>query len=208
MEDILDLYEQPLPEGEVVVCADERPYQLVADVRPGEPVAPGRVARQDYTYERKGVYNLFVVLAPGRGWREVVVTEHRAKEDWGRLLQWMAEEAFADARRIHLVCDNLSTHTLGALYLVLRAERARWCAQRFCVHPTPKHGSWLNMVEVEISALARQCLDRRVGDLDALRQEVDAWVRSRNEAKATVHWRFTSRDAREKLGRSYPKIIT
>lgn len=208
MEEILDLYEQSLPAGEVLVCADERPYQLVADVRCGEGVALGRVARRDYTYVLKGVCNLFVVLAPRLGWRQVLVTERRTKRDWGRLLAWLAEEAFADARRIHLVCDNLSTHTLGALYLVLPAARARRCAQRFWVHPAPKHGSWLNMAEIEISALERQCLDRRIGERAELCAEVAAWVRSRNEAQVTVQWRFTSRDARKKLGRLYPKIIT
>lgn len=208
MEEILDLYERVLPEGEVLVCVDERPYQLVSDTRAAQRVAVGRVARQDYTYVRRGVCNLFVVLAPGLGWRGVVVTEHRKKADWGRLLRWLAEEVFADAERIHLVCDNLSTHTLGALYLVLPSEQARRCAARFWMHWTPKHGSWLNMAEIEISALARQCLGRRIGEVGVLREEVEAWVRSRNAAQVRVDWRFTSADARRKLGRSYPKITT
>jgi hypothetical protein len=208
MEEILDLYERPLEPGEVKVCVDERPYQLLADIRPGLPMKPGYPAREDSNYERKGTCNLFVVLDPDRGWRDVVVTEHRTKEDWGRLLVRLADEVFPDARRIHLVCDNLNTHTLGALYLVLPPEQARQRAKRFYLHPTPKHASWLNMAEIEISALERQCLDRRMGDLETLRQEVAAWVRRRNEAGVTVHWRFTSRQARERLGRSYPKIIT
>jgi len=206
MEDILDLYERPLEAGEVKVCVDERPYQLLAAPRPGLPMKPGRPAREDSTYERRGTCNLFVVLAPDRGWRDVVVTGRRTKEDWGRLLVWLADEVFPDARKIHLVCDNLNTHTLGALYLVLPPEEARQRAQRFCLHPTPKHASWLNMAEIEISALERQCLDRRIGDIATLRREVTAWARSRNEARVTVHWRFTSRDARQKLARSYPKI--
>lgn len=206
MEDILDLYEKPPEPGEVVVCVDERPYPLVADVRPPEPPRPGQPARQDYTYERRGVCNLYVAVCPDQAWREVVVTERRTKGDWGRFLVRLADEAFPEARRIHLVCDNLSGHTLGALYLVCPPEEARRRAQRFCLHYTPKHASWLNMAELEISALERQCLDRRIGDIETLRQEVAAWVRARNEAKTTVHWRFTSRDARRRLGRSYPKI--
>jgi hypothetical protein len=206
MEDILDLYERPLEAGEVKVCVDERPYQLRADTRPGLPMKPKRPARQDYTYERQGTCNLFVVLDPDRGWRDVVVTERRTKEDWGRLLVRLADEVFPSAQRIHLVCDNLNIHTLGALYLVLPPEEARRRAERFCLHPTPKHASWLNMAELEISALERQCLDRRMGDLETLRREVAAWIKSRNEAQVTVHWRFTSRDARQKLARSYPKI--
>jgi hypothetical protein len=208
MEDILDLYERPLEAGEVKVCVDERPYQLRADTRPGLPMKPKRPARQDYTYQRKGTCNLFVVLDPDRGWRDVVVTRRRTKADWGRLLVWLATEVFPSAQRIHLVCDNLNTHTLGALYLVLPPEEARRQTQRFCLHPTPTHASWLNMAELEISALERQCLDRRIGDLETLRREVAAWVRRRNEAAVTVHWRFTSRQAREKLNRSYPKIIS
>ncbi len=206
MEDILDLYERPPASGEVKVCVDERPYPLLADARPGLPMAPGRAARQDYTYERKGVCNLFVALAPDQGWREVRVAERRTKEEWGRFLVRLTDEVFPEARRIHLVCDNLNIHTLGGLYLVLPAQEARKRAERFVFHPTPKHASWLNMAEVEISALERQCLDRRIGDIDTLRREVAAWVQARNQVQATVHWRFTSRDARQKLGRSYPKV--
>jgi hypothetical protein len=206
MEDILDLYERPLEPEEVKVCVDERPYQLLADIQPGLPIAPGYPAREDYTYKRKGTCNLFVVLAPEKGWREVVVTERRTKEDWGHLLVWLADEVFPDVRKIHMVCDNLNTHTLGALYLVLPPEEARKRAKRFCLHPTPKHASWLNMAEIEISALERQCLDRRIGDIETLRREVAAWVKLRNEVRVTVHWQFTSRDARQKLARSYPKI--
>lgn len=206
MEDILGLYERPLEPGEVKVCMDERPDQLLADIRPPIPVQPGQPAREDYTYERKGIRHLFVALAPEPCWRDVVVTEQRTKEDWGRLLVRLADEAFPEARRVHLVCDHLKTHTLGALYLVLPPEEARKRAERFVRHPTPKHASWLKMAEIEISALERQCLDRRIGDIGTLRREVAAWVRARNEARATIHWRFTSRDARQKLARSYPKI--
>jgi hypothetical protein len=206
MEDILDLYERPLEPEEVKICVDERPYQLLADIQPGLPIAPGYPAREDYTYKRKGTCNLFVVLAPEKGWREVVVTERRTKEDWEHLLVWLADEVFPDVRKIHMVCDNLNTHTLGALYLVLPPEEARKRAKRFCLHPTSKHASWLNMAEIEISALERQCLDRRIGDIETLRREVAAWVKLRNEAQVTVHWQFTSWDARQKLARSYPKI--
>ncbi|MEM2567081.1 MAG: IS630 family transposase [Candidatus Bathyarchaeia archaeon] len=206
MEDILDLYERPLGPGEMKVCVDERPYQLLADIRPPLPMEPGQPAREDYTYERKGACNLFVVLAPDLGWRDVVVTEQRTKEDWGRLLVRLTDEVFPEAQKIHLVCDNLNIHTLGALYLILPPEEARKRAERFVLHPTPKHASWLNMAEIEISALERQCLDRRIGEIETLRREAAAWVQSRNEAQVSVHWRFTSRDARQKLARSYPKI--
>jgi hypothetical protein len=186
-------------------CVDERQYQLLADHRPGLPMQPGSTVREDYTYERRGTCNLFVVLAPEKGWRDVV-TEDRKKEEWGRLLVRSAEEVFANARKIHLVCDNLNTQKLEALYLVLPPEGARKRARRFPLHPTPKHASWLNMAEIEISALDRQCLDRRIWDIETLRREVAAWVKLRNEAQVTVHWQFTSRDARQRLARSYPKI--
>ncbi|MEM3658500.1 MAG: transposase [Candidatus Hadarchaeum sp.] len=147
-----------------------------------------------------------MVLAPDLGWRDVVVTEKRTKEDWGRFLVRLTDDVFSDSRKIHMVCDDLNTHTLGALYLVLPPEEARKRAERLVLHPTPKHASRLNMAEIEISALERQCLDRRIGEIEALRREAAAWVQSRNEAQVTVHWRFTSRDARRKLARSYPKI--
>ncbi len=204
MEDILDLYERLLEPGEVKVCVDEQPYQLLADILPPIPMQPGQPAREDYTYERKGTCNLFVVLAQDLGWRDVVVTEQRTKEDWGRLLVRLTDEVFTEARKIHLVCDNLNIHTLGSLSLVLPPEEARKRAERFVLHPTPKHASWLNMAEIEISALERQCLDRRIGEIETLRREAAAWVQSRNEARVTVHWRFTSRDARQKLTHSYP----
>lgn len=191
MEDILALYERPPEPGEVQVCVDERPYQLLADRQPGLPLEPEQPARQDYTYERKGICNLFVALASEKGWREVRVTEHRTKAEWGRFLLPLADEAFPEVRRIHLVCDNLNTHTLGALYPVLPPEEARKRAERFVLHLTPKHASWLNMAEIEISALERQCLDRRIGKIETLRREVAAWVQARNEARATVHGRFT-----------------
>jgi hypothetical protein len=207
MEDILDLYEAPDGPEEPVVCVDERPCELRADGREAWPMEPGKPRRDDDTDERRGVVNLFVVCQPGRGWRHGEGTPRRTKADGGRLLVWLADEAFPTARVIPVVVDNLNIHTLAALYEVLPPEEARARARRFHLHPTPKHASWLNMVEVAISALERQCLDRRIGDLETWRREVAAWVRRRHEAGVTVHWRFTSRQARERLGRSYLKII-
>jgi DDE superfamily endonuclease len=186
------------------VCFDERPYQVVGETRTPRPAGPGRPARHDYEYKRNGTANLFVHFCPDTGWRHVAVTERRAKPDFAHQMRALVDEHFPDAEMIRLVLDNLNTHTPAALYEAFPPEEARRLAAKLEFHYTPKHGSWLNMAELEISALSRQCLERRLGDIPTLRREVAAWEAPRNAARATVHWRFTSTDARTKLHRLYP----
>jgi hypothetical protein len=204
MEDVLDLYAEPADPRRPRVCFDERPYQVVGETRTPRPAGPGRPARHDYEYKRNGTANLFVHFCPDTGWRHVAVTERRAKPDFAHQMRALVDEHFPDAEMIRLVLDNLNTHTPAALYEAFPPEEARRLAAKLEFHSTPKHGSWLNMAELEISALSRQCLERRLGDIPTLRREVAAWEAPRNAARATVHWRFTSTDARTKLHRLYP----
>jgi hypothetical protein len=204
MEDVLDLYAEPADPRRPRVCFDERPYQVVGETRAPRPAGPGRPARHDYEYKRNGTANLFVHFCPDTGWRHVAVTERRAKPDFAHQMRALVDEHFPDAEMIRLVLDNLNTHTPAALYEAFPPEEARRLAAKLEFHYTPKHGSWLNMAELEISALSRQCLERRLGDIPTLRREVAAWEAPRNAARATVHWRFTSTDARTKLHRLYP----
>jgi hypothetical protein len=204
MEDVLDLYEAPYDPARPVVCFDERPCQLVADARPGAPAAPGRPARLDYEYQRRGSGNVFGYFEPLRGWREVEVTARRTKEDFAGCMRRLADEFYPDAEVVRLVLDNLSTHTKGALYDTFPPAEARRLARKIEFHHTPKHGSWLNAVEIEFAALGKQCLDRRIGDLDTLAHETAAWVAARNATAATVDWQFRTADARIRLRRLYP----
>jgi DDE superfamily endonuclease len=204
MEDVLDLYAEPPDPRRPRVCFDERPYQVVGEARTPRPAAPGRPARYDYEYQRNGTANLFVHFCPDTGWRHVAVTERRAKPDFAHQMRALVEEHFPDAEAIRVVLDNLNTHTPAALYEAFPPAEARRLAAKLEFHYTPKHGSWLNMAELEISVLSRQCLERRLGDLPTLRREVAAWEAPRNAARATVHWRFTATDARTKLHRLYP----
>ncbi len=205
MEDVLDLYGEPYDPKRPVVCFDERPYSLRAHTRDPLPVEPGRPRREDYEYERRGTCNLFVVFQPLVGWRKVTVTERRTSEDFARQMKQLVDEIFPEAEVIRVVLDNLNTHTPAALYQTFPAEEARRLTRKLEFHYTPKHGSWLNMVEIELSILERQCLNRRLPDLESVRREVKAWERARNEARATVDWRFTTTDARHKLHRLYQK---
>jgi DDE superfamily endonuclease len=204
MEDILDLYAEPDDPLRPVVCLDECPYQLLGDVLAPVPPRPGRAARYDYEYKRGGTESLFIVFCPARGWRHVIVSEHHAKHDCARVLQWLIDEQFPEADAIRLVVDNLNTHSPASLYTAFSASEARRLTQKLEIHYTPKHASWLNMVEIELSILGRQCLDRRIPDAETLRTEVDAWERGRNEQHATVSWHFTTTGARQKLERFYP----
>jgi hypothetical protein len=205
MEDILELYAQPYDPQRPVIGFDERPYQLRANLRAPLPMAPGRVQRIDYEYERKGGCNLFMLFQPLRGWRHVEVTQQRTNQDFAHCMQAMVEDYFPDADVIRVVLDNLSTHTPAALYQALEPAEARRIARKLEFHYTPKHGSWLNMTEIELSVLERQCLRRRLGDIPTTQREVAAWERTRNRANATVHWRFATEDARSKFKRLYPK---
>jgi hypothetical protein len=204
MEDVLDLYAKPYDPERPVVCFDEQPRQLIAEVRTPVPAAPGRPQRIDYEYRRQGTANLFLTFEPLAGWRHVEVTERRTSAEFAHQMRALADVHYPDAERIAVVLDNLSTHSPAALYQAFPPEEARRLLKRLELHHTPKHGSWLNMAELEFSVLNRQCLDRRIPDPEPLRQEIAAWEAERNAARATVHWRFTVTDARIKLHRLYP----
>ena len=206
MEDVLDVYARPYDPRRPQVCIDEGGKQLIGDVRPPLPVRPGSVRREDYEYERQGMANLFMVFEPLAGTRQVEVTERKTNQDFARLIRRLVDEWYPQAEKIVLVLDNLSTHGAAALYETFAPAEARRLVEKLEWHYTPKHGSWLNVAEMELSVLARQCLDRRIADLGALRREVAAWVRSRNAAVAKVDWQFTTADARVKLKRLYPSI--
>ncbi len=208
MEDVLALYAHvyaaPPDPLRPLVCLDEKPVVLHGQPRMGLPPAPGRVERRDYEYIRQGTANLFVLVAPHAGWRHVRVTARRTALDYARCLRWLVEEAFPLAERIALVQDNLNTHTLAALYAAFPPAQARAIASRLEVHYTPKHGSWLNMAEIEISVIERGCLARPVPDNDTLVQRVTALEAERNATHARIRWQFTPDDARTKLHALYP----
>jgi len=206
MEDVLEVYTRPYDPQRPQVCVDETSKQLVAETREPIPATPGQPARVDYEYERQGTANLFMVFEPLAGRRQVKVTERRTAVDFAHLLQEMSDEQYPQAETIVLVMDNLNTHKLASLYEAFAPTEARRLMGRFEVHYTPKHGSWLNMAETELSVLATQCLDRRIPDLTTLTREVAAWERQRNAAQCRVDWRFTTQDARIKLKRLYPSI--
>jgi len=204
MEDVLDLYAQPPDARRPLVCFDERPVQLVAHTRTPIPPAPGRPARIDYEYSRRGTCNLFTFFAPHLSWRHVETTDRRTKVDFARMMKALVDTYFPDATTIRVVLDNLNTHTLASLYEAFPPAEARRIARKLELHYTPKHGSWLNMAEAEIALLSRQALDQRLPDIDAVRRVVAPWECSRNDARATINWRFTVQDARRKLKRLYP----
>jgi hypothetical protein len=203
MEDVLDLYAEPYDPRRPVVCFDEKPLQLLEETRQPRPVAPGQPAQVDYEYRRKGTANLFLAVEPLAGWRKVTATERRTKLDFAEQLKALSEH-YADAERIRIVLDNLSTHGPACLYEAFPPEEARRLVRRLEFHYTPKHGSWLNMAEIELSVLSGQCLDRRLPDLEILAHETAAWVARRNDEKAMIAWRFTVRDARRRLSHLYP----
>jgi hypothetical protein len=206
MEDVLEVYTRPYDPRRPQVCLDETSKQLVADLREPIPAAPGQSARVDYEYERKGTANLFMVCEPLAGQRRVKVTERRTVVDFAHLIQELVDEQYPEAEQIVLVMDNLNTHKPASLYEAFAPAEARRLMERLEIHYTPKHGSWLNMAETELSVLATQCLDRRIADPTTLAQEVAAWERQRNTANCRVDWRFTTHDARIKLKRLYPAI--
>jgi transposase len=206
MEDLLDLYEEPYDKKRPVVGFDERPCSLHEDHRKERPAKPKQVAKQDYTYKRQGTANAFMHFEPLAGWRHVEVTEQRTKVDFAEQMKWLCDERYPDAEVIRVVLDNLSTHSKGALYDAFSAEEAHRLSKKLEFHFTPKHGSWLNMAELELSALARQCLwRRRLGTKEALAEEAAAWERTRNQKKVKANWQFRTKDARIKLRRLYPK---
>ena len=204
MEDVLDLYHQPYDPSNPVVCFDETSKQLTADVREPIPAVPGREARYDYEYKRKGVRNLFIFFEPLRGWRHLKVTERRTAVDWAMCMKQLLDEFYPQAQKVRLVLDNLSIHHPALLYQAFEPKEAKRLIARLEFHYTPNHASWLNMAETEFSTLARQCLNRRIPDAPMLQRELEAWTRSRNVAQSKVNWRFTTQDARTKLKRLYP----
>jgi hypothetical protein len=204
MEDLLDLYEEAYDPRFPTVCFDELPYQLTDEVRLPLPAEPGRPQRYDYEYHRRGTCNLFLHVEPQRGWRHVEVTERRTSQDFAHQMKALTDVHYPEATKIRVVLDNLSTHTPAALYEAFPPAEARRILRRIEFHYTPKHGSWLNMAEIELSVLSRQCLNRRLGSRDAVRREVAAWEQPRNQSGATITWRFTADKAREKLKRLYP----
>jgi len=203
MYDLLDLYARPLQPGEPVVCVDEKSKPLLKDSRAPLPMRPGMAARQDYEYERTGTCNLFVAVEPKGGRRTVLVTDHRAKPDFVAFVRHLLEQVYATARRVHLVLDNLNTHFRKCFEDVLGIKEARKLLRRVVFHYTPKHASWLNMAEIEIGTLDRQCLDRRWPNRDTLVTEVDAWQLRRNADAKGIVWSFTRQDADEKMARHY-----
>jgi len=206
MEDVLDVYQRPEDPARPLVCLDETSRQVLGEARPPLPPAPGRPARYDPEYVRTGVANLFLVTAPLCGWRQVRVSDQRTRLDFARCVRELIDVHYPKAERIVLVLDQLNTHSPASLYHAFPPAEAKRLADKLEIHYTPKHGSWLNMAEIELSALQRQCLDRRFGDRATLEREVAAWAAARNGAKASVDWRFTTEDARIKLKRLYPAI--
>ena len=205
MEDVLDLYEEPYDPKKPTVCFDELPYQLVAEKRVPISAKPGRAERYDYEYERRGTTNLLAFFEPRGRFRHLEVSTRRTKQDFALFMRRLVDEHYLDARKVRVVLDNLNTHTPAALYESFEPAEARRIVSKLEFHYTPEHASWLNQVEIEFSVLSRECLGgRRIPDEETLGHEVGAWERERNERGATVNWRFTSEDAREKLARLYP----
>ncbi|MCY4519868.1 MAG: IS630 family transposase [Caldilineaceae bacterium] len=204
MEDVLEVYRRPPDDRFPVVCVDETSKQLVSETRVPQPPAPGQPVRYDYEYRRNGVCNLFLLAAPKQGWRTVQVTARRTKLDFAAVLRDLVDVHFPQATKVVLVCDNLNTHHPRVLYEAFPPAEARRIAARLEWHYTPKHGSWLNIAEIEFAALAAQCLDRRIASEAVLQAEIEAWVQARNALGTPVNWHFTTEDARIKLLHLYP----
>ena len=204
MEDVLDLYAEAPDAKRPVVCFDERPTQLIGEVREPIPAAPGQPRRYDYEYRRNGTVNLFVCVDAHRGWRNVTVTDHRAARDFAEYMRSLVDVHYPKAEVIRVVMDNLSTHSPGALYEAFPAPEAHRILHRLEFHYTPKHASWLNMAELEIGVLRGQCLNRRIGERKKLVSEIAAWQKQRNSANARIKWMFATDKARDKLARAYP----
>ena len=203
MEDVLDLYAEPYDPKRPVVCFDETSTQLLAETRAPMPPRPGRPQRQDYEYRREGTRNLLQACAPLAGWRQVAVTQRRTMQDFAHQMRWLVDEAYPEVPVVRVVLDNLNTHRTASLYETFPAVEARRIAKRLEFHYTPKHGSWLNMAEIEFSVLSRSCLRQRIPDQETLGREVQALVRERNAAQSIINWRFNTQNARTKLHRLY-----
>ena len=204
MEDVLDLYAEPYDPERPVVCFDETSTQLLADTREPLPAKPGRPRREDYEYRRGGTRNLFLTREPKAGWRHVAINRQRTMQDFTHQMRWLVDEAYPDVPVVRLVLDNLNTHRMASLYETFPAPEARRIAKRLAFHHTPKHGSWLNMAEIEFSVLVRAGLKGRNPDEDSLHKNISTYEAERNAASATINWRFSTKDARTKLRRLYP----
>lgn len=206
MEDILEVYEKPYDPEIPVICMDEKPYQMLGERLEPLPVRPGDIQKTDCEYIREGTCSIFIFVEPLTGWRHASVREHRTAADWAFEIKYLLTECYPDKEKVILVMDNLNTHTLASLYKCFPAPEARSYAKRLEIHFTPVHGSWLNIAEIELNAMSRQCLARRIMDIDTVRKEIGAWEEMRNEEGCTVTWHFTADDARNKLTSLYPKF--
>jgi len=206
MEDVLELYHQPYDATQPVICMDETNKQIVGETRSPVPARRGQPRRIDYEYERRGTADVFLFTEPLGNWWCVEITETRTRVDWAQQIKNLVDVCYPEATKIRLVMDNLNTHSIGSLYEAFRPEDARRIAEKLEIHYTPKHGSWLNVAEIELRVLTVQCLSRRIGDAATLRREVNAWEKARNESDAHVDWQFTSSDARIHLKQLYPRI--
>lgn len=206
MEDVLELYQEPYDPARPVICMDETSKQLVAELRIPIPARPGYPRRLDYEYERKGTANVFMFAEPLRGWRWAPVTERRTRVDWALAIRELLDVHYPHAHVVRVVMDNLNVHSIASLYEAFQPEEARRLIRRLEIHYTPKHGSWLNVAEIELKALSVQCISRRIANIATLRREVDAWERERNRGSVVVDWQFTAPDARTRLKHLYPEI--
>jgi hypothetical protein len=204
MEYILELYAQPYDSHRPMVCLDECCKQLVSETKTPIPYGPGRAFLYDYQYRRNGIGNIFMMFEPLAGKRQVVITDRRTRKDFAKCIRHLVDEVYPDAEKVVLVMDNLNTHEKSSLYEAFGPSEARRIARKLDIHKTPKHGSWLNMAEIELSVMGRQCLSERMGNIEHLRQEGTAWASNRNQAAIQVNWQFTTEDARIKLKRLYP----
>lgn len=205
MEDVLEVYKRPYDRDFPVVCMDEQPTQLIKEIRLPIAMEPGRPARIDYEYERNGTATNFMFVEALAGWRKVSVRAHKKQVDWANEVKELLDNDYPDAAKVVLVCDNLNTHKAGSFYQAFAPEEARRLLGRLEIHYTPKHGSWLNIAESELSVFTKQCLDRRLPDIETLRQQAAAWHTARNANRRLVNWQFTTEDARVKLKKLYPQ---
>jgi transposase len=206
MEDILDVYTRKYEENSVLICMDERPCQLIGETRTPVPAGCGRISRYDTEYTRNGTCEIFMFTAPLKSWRRADVTEHRTRLDWAHQIKKLITVDYPHIKKIVLVMDNLNTHTIGSLYKAFPPEEARYYRNILEIHYTPKHGSWLNMAEIEINVLVNHGLSKRVSSIELMRKEAAAWSKARNQSARKINWRFSSDDARIKLKRLYPQF--
>jgi len=206
MEDVLEVYRRPYDPEKPVVCMDEANKQLIENTYTAAAVAPGQSAKVDHEYKRCGVRNLFMATEPLANWRTIKITQQRKQPDWAHFIKELVDGHYKDVTKVVLVMDNLNTHTAASLYATFPPDEARRIWERLEVHYTPKHGSWLDMAEIELSVLTRQCLNHRIAEADVLEKEVAAWVKDRNDKQVTINWQFTTDKARIKLRRLYPSL--